>query len=560
MFSNRYHNSRSVAFTSINNSHKEQTMNVKTVTIVGGGSSGWMTAAALSKLCPFLKITLIESQKVKTVGVGESTLGHINKFLHMLDLKDEDWMAACNATYKNSIRFTNFREGKGESFEYPFAPGFDLTDKPAGLQSWNELAAVFPEEFGPESFAEFYCTGNTMLAKYNRQTKNEQGALRNFNFKYDTAYHMDAALFGNYLRDKIAIPNGVTHLRGDVHSYKKDKSGNITDIFTETGEILKADMWIDCTGFKSILLENWMGSQFVSFKNSLANDMAWACRLPYIDREREMHNVTDCHALDNGWVWNIPLWNRIGTGYVFSTRFVTPADAQKEFRAHLAVKHSPEIAEQAEMFQVNISHGKRRRAWVENVVGIGLSYGFVEPLESTGLLTTHENILKLVEILTRRNGFVSRIEKDGFNLAVDREVTTFKDFVAMHYAFSMRTDTPYWRWCTQINEYAPDMMNDFIATHGGFANLIGNVTNNQVYPSDMQGAMYIAAGQGIRPESLRSMIYYKDWTGLKTQELNVTRRNYEQYKDYVIEYVKNCPSHYEFLKENIYGGVDEHSV
>jgi tryptophan halogenase len=535
-------------------------MKVKTVTIVGGGSSGWMTAAALSKLCPFLEITLIESQKIKTVGVGESTLGHINKFLHMLDLKDEDWMAACNATYKNSIRFTNFREGKGESFEYPFAPGFDLTDKPAGLQSWNELAAVFPEEFGPESFAEFFCTGNTMLAKYNKQTKNEQGVLRNFNFKYDTAYHMDAGLFGNYLRDNIAIPNGVKHLKGDVHSYKKDRSGNITDIFTETGESLKADMWIDCTGFKSILLENWMGSQFVSFKNSLANDMAWACRLPYIDREREMHNVTDCHALDNGWVWNIPLWNRIGTGYVFSTRFVTPADAQKEFRAHLAVKHSPEIAEQAEMFQVNISHGKRRRAWVENVVGIGLSYGFVEPLESTGLLTTHENILKLVEILNRRNGFVSRIEKDGFNLAVDREVTTFKDFVAMHYAFSMRTDTPYWRWCTQINEYAPDMMNDFIATHGGFANLIGNVTNNQIYPSDMQGAMYIAAGQGLRPESLKSLVYYKDWTGLKTQELNVTRRNYEQYKDYVIDYVKNCPSHYEFLKENIYGGVDEHSV
>jgi tryptophan halogenase len=193
-----------------------------------------------------------------------------------------------------------------------------------------------------------------MLAKYNKQTKNEQGVLRNFNFKYDTAYHMDAALFGNYLRDKIAIPNGVTHLRGDVHSYKKDKSGNITDIFTETGQTLKSDMWIDCTGFKSILLENWMGSQFVSFKNSLANDMAWACRLPYIDREREMHNVTDCHALANGWVWNIPLWNRIGTGYVFSTRFVTPADAQKEFRAHLAVKHSLEIAEAAEMFEINI--------------------------------------------------------------------------------------------------------------------------------------------------------------------------------------------------------------
>ena len=140
-------------------------MHIKTVTIVGGGSSGWMTAAALAKLCPHLDVTLIESEIVTTIGVGESTLGHINKFLHLLDLKDEDWMAACNATYKNSIRFTNFREGKGESFEYPFGAGLDLTDKPGGLHSWYDLAAMYPDEYGPETFAEFFCTGNTMLAK-----------------------------------------------------------------------------------------------------------------------------------------------------------------------------------------------------------------------------------------------------------------------------------------------------------------------------------------------------------------------------------------------------------
>jgi tryptophan halogenase len=139
-------------------------MQIKKVTIIGGGSSGWMTAAALSKLCKHLEITLVESSKVGTVGVGESTLGHINKFLNLLGLKDEDWMAACNATYKNSIRFTNFRENDGTHFEYPFSAGLDFTDKPRGLQSWSELATLYPEEYTPNTFAEFYCTGNTFLA------------------------------------------------------------------------------------------------------------------------------------------------------------------------------------------------------------------------------------------------------------------------------------------------------------------------------------------------------------------------------------------------------------
>jgi len=219
-------------------------MHIKTVTIVGGGSSGWMTAAALAKLCPQLDITLIESASIKTIGVGESTLGHINKFLYLLDLKDEDWMAECNATYKNSIRFTNFREGKGEVFEYPFSPGLDLTDKPQGITSWSDLAAVYPDEFGPESFAEFFCTGNTMLATYNRQTKDEKSILRNFNFKFDTAYHLDAALFGQYLKDKIAIPNGVTHIIDHVVDYVVIEE-KLKSVKTKEGLNIEADFFID---------------------------------------------------------------------------------------------------------------------------------------------------------------------------------------------------------------------------------------------------------------------------------------------------------------------------
>jgi tryptophan halogenase len=535
-------------------------MKVKTVTIVGGGSSGWMTAAALSKLCPHLDITLIESETVGTVGVGESTLGHINRFLSLLDLKDEEWMPECKATYKNSIRFTNFRENDGTFFEYPFIRGFDLTDKPGELAAWSELATIYPDEFPPNTFAEFYATSNTLLAKYNKQTKNEDGALRHFSFKHDTAYHLDAQLFGQYLRDKIAVPNGVKHIKGDVHSYLKNEQGDLTQILTQQGQILNSDLWIDCTGFKSILLEEWMGSEFMPFSKYLSNDAAWACRLPYIDREREMHNVTDCHALGNGWVWNIPLWSRIGTGYVYSTRFITPEDAQKEFRAHLAKKHSPEIAENAQMFPVKIRHGKRRRAWVNNVVGVGLSYGFVEPLESTGLLTTHENIIKLLDILNRRDGFVSRTEIEGFNLAVDREVTTFRDFVAMHYAFSKRTDTPYWRYHTERHEFCPDMFNDFMLTQGGWANLVGNITMANSYPSDMHGAIYILSGMGIKAVSTKELVYYKHTYLDKKEELHHTKRMYEQYRNYAEEHIKTLPSHYQYLKENIYGGKDDYAI
>jgi tryptophan halogenase len=201
---------------------------VKKVTIVGGGSSGWMSAAALAKLCPHIEVTVIESPDIKTVGVGESTLGHITKFLTLLGLEDKDWMAECNATYKNSIRFTNFRENDGSSFQYPFSLGLDMTDKPGGISSWSELATLYPDEYGPESFAEFFATANTFLANNNKQTKNLNDKLRHFSFKWDTAYHVDAQLFGQYLKDKIALPLGVKHIHGEVAAYSKDATGNIS--------------------------------------------------------------------------------------------------------------------------------------------------------------------------------------------------------------------------------------------------------------------------------------------------------------------------------------------
>ena len=531
---------------------------VKKVTIVGGGSSGWMSAAALAKLCPHIEVTVIESPDIKTVGVGESTLGHITKFLTLLGLEDTDWMAECNATYKNSIRFTNFRENDGSSFQYPFSLGLDMTDKPGGISSWSELATLYPNEYGPESFAEFFATANTFLANTNKQTKNLNGKLRHFSFKWDTAYHVDAQLFGQYLKDKIALPLGVKHIHGEVTAYAKDTTGNISEIILLDGTRLTSDIWIDCTGFRSLLLEQWMGSPFKSFDDNLFNDCAWACRLPYEDREKEMHNYTDCHALGNGWVWNIPLWNRIGTGYVYSSKFTSKEAAAIEFRKHLATTGSAERAERAELFHVDMRHGRRHRAWVKNVVGVGLSYGFVEPLESTGLLTTHENIIKLVEILNRRRGWVTRTEKEGFNFAVEQEVLKFKDFISQHYALSMRDDTPYWNYCTNEHEYCPQLISDYVLQQSQYTNLLGNITSNQTYPTGFIAGLMIAAGMGVKPMSTKEMVLIGG--KMKQDELEYTKRVYEKYKEYVINYVKDLPTHYEFLKQEIYGGKDEYTL
>ena len=542
-------------------------MLIESVCIVGGGSSGWMTAAALSKLCPHLQIALVESPNIKTVGVGESTLGHFNKYLRLLGLEDEDWMAACNATYKNSIRFTNFAQKDSGSFEYPFQRGFDYTDKGDFLQLnvYNDIRLRDPE-FNYQ-FAEFYATSNTLLAKHCKQTNNADRRLRLFDFKEDTAYHLDAELFGKYLKEKIAIPNGVLHIVDDVVGQVRDEGyhhkdhGVFNEIFTETGLSIKADLFIDCTGFKSKLLEGTCGSEFIPFNNILANDSAWAVRLPYgPDREKEMENVTDCTALDNGWVWNIPLWNRIGTGYVFSSKFILPEDAKKEFLDHLASKYGKNRIEGVEPFLINIKHGKRRRAWVHNVVGIGLSYGFVEPLESTGLLTTHENIIRLVEILNRRKGFVSRSEKESYNYSVDKEITSFAKFVSMHYAFSGRTDTPYWRWCTEINEYDMDMIEGTIREPRTYPK-IAECLDYGIIDPDLGGIPYILSGLGVECLSTTEVSNMRRTRvgAMQTEnDFEMIKNNFIKYFNETTDYVKSLPSHYQYLKENIYNGTDEY--
>jgi len=533
-------------------------MKVKKVAIIGGGSSGWMTAAALIKLCPHLDVELVESSNIPTVGVGESTLGHINRYMKLIGLKDEDWMSACNATYKNSIRFTDFRKNDGTHFEYPFAAEYDYTlDKTGkGLNTWSILSLFYPETFTPETFAQMFSMSNTMLATHNRQCYNTDNKLRHFDFKQDTAYHMDAIAFGQWLKDNICIPNGLKHTVGDVVDCDKDMKHYLQRLILNNGKSVYADMFIDCTGFKSLLLEGYMGIPFEDFHSHLKNNMAWACRLPYGDDRKEvMHNVTDCRAMPNGWSWHIPLWNRIGTGYVFSSEFVYPEEALEEFKDSLREQYPTADIDSAEFKQIHIKHGRHAFAWVQNVCAIGLAYGFVEPLESTGLLTTHENIIKLCDLLNRRDGYTTQSERDIYNLSCAQDIDGFKEFVSMHYALSERTDTPYWRSCTQTTQYHPDAFNYFKPRLEQYVDALMPLQQENNWNDYFSGNNYIMAGLGIKPASTPRMV---EIVGHDKEAYNNLHELFLKDRQQIEDYVKTLPTHYEFLKENIYSGKDEY--
>ena len=278
-------------------------MKVESICIVGGGSSGWMSAALLSKTFPDWDICLVESNKTKPIGVGESTLGHFNRYLIRMGLEDDSWMPKCNATYKTSIAFKNFREGKGERFQYPFGK-FDTEpeycDNPI---RFYELRAKYGKElYPPEEFARFV-NKSTILAEECRIADDIPGST--YDTMWDRAYHLDAELFGQYLRDEHAIPNGIHHVKGDVGDVVKKSDGSIKSIIISDGTTISADLFIDCTGFKSLLLEQHMNVPFKPFKHKLFNDSALATQIPYVDREKQMETYTDCVGMNAGWALSL---------------------------------------------------------------------------------------------------------------------------------------------------------------------------------------------------------------------------------------------------------------
>jgi len=400
------------------------------ITILGGGTAGFFTASVLSKK---FDVKCIYSSKVGTVGVGESAQLSMNTILQYLDLKDSDWMSLCNATYKTNIGFESWSK-KGEQFFYPF--GESQVDD----SGFFDLLESFPDEVKKEHYAR-YCLSHSRLAEFNRLTKD------GWDFEELTSYHFDSHSLSKILFD-YASKNGVKFFDDEYVSCSKSSKGIDYITCKESGNH-HADLFIDCTGFKSLLLGKELKTRFISFSDTLINHRALTCKVPYVNKQEQLKNYTNNVAMDNGWCWEIPLWDSMSLGYVHSLKFASTENIEREFRNFVSDRYS---VEPKDIRTVDFISGRYENGWVKNVVAIGLSYSFIEPLEATGIYSCIAGIFKLLSVLS--NGSVNYMDRTIFNEYLNQEIDKQSKFIEMHYAPAHKNDTEYWDYVTNKIQYA----------------------------------------------------------------------------------------------------------
>lgn len=475
------------------------------ICIVGGGTAGWMTASTLIKAYPYWDISLYESPNIPTVGVGESTTQFFRQWLHFLGLKDEQWMAACDATYKLSVRFHNFHKQGDTPWQYPFGfpRGFATPD------TWFFNAKKY--NWDNDKFAKDYYLG-AACADANKFPENDE----HFPLDKHTGFHMDAVKFANWLRDNYAVPRGVKHILEKV-----DKS----IIHSQ-----KYDLYFDCTGFRSLLND----SEWIDYSDYLPNNKAWVTRKQYtVHKEDELVPVTDCKALSSGWVWRVPTWSRVGTGYNFCDKFITTDAALHEFASHLKT----DLDEGFRL--IDYKTGRKKEIWKGNVISIGLSAGFIEPLESNGLLSVHTFLLYLVKTLGNRKN-VTQFMRDTFNNQCGNGFDTFSSFVALHYALTQRDDSEYWQHVSNIKYPKIGLLDKcqklYMAPSNEFIDGIS---------FEGEGLLAVMAGHGWNPFDNVSMDHIEFHGGVPDD----APANNLEIPDWDLD---SLPSPYEYYKRTIY--------
>lgn len=523
---------------------------INKIVIVGGGSAGWMTAATFIQRLPGREVVLIEDPNTPTVGVGESTLGFINEWLRLLQIKDTDFMKACDATYKMSISFTDFYKVGSGTFHYPFG-SIDTTGNMHGKKDWYMKKFLHPETPLSDYADNVYPIMS--LVNANRITT-EKNLLPHFMFNNDVAYHFDAIKFAIWLRDYYAKPRGVKHIQALVKQAVTNEDG-IEKIILDNGEEITADLFIDCTGFASILLNKALEEPFISYNDILPNNSAWAAQIPFDNKREEIVPYTDCHAIGNGWVWNTPLWSRLGTGYVYSDKYISDDDALKEFKAHLNRKGK--LREDQKFRKLKFRTGISNRLWVKNVCAIGLSAGFIEPLESNGLYSVHMFLVRLLRALDRDQDqhMVSQFDKDGFNWACRTMFDGFAQFVALHYSLSNRDDTEYWKDVGSRHYCDVDKsLNRGISRNDAFIHSYETKFNFTNFNDD--GINAVATGLNYFPTDLH-YIHSMNAAGVNlAEEFEEITRKLNAKKDLWDYIASKCPTVYDFTKERIYHGEE----
>ena len=482
------------------------------VVIVGGGTSSWMSAAALAKVFPEYDITIIKGGD--PIGVGESTTPHINQYLKYMGIDDVTFLREARATYKSSSRFVDFSEF-GEVFHYPNG------QIPEGNYDEWMLAKAYGQKVPP--FADTYMPFVTIAEE--GKLPLDHPFIPNYELGKDRSFHMDGAAFSSYL-EKTFCQN-VKVINSDVKSVSYNDRG-VAFVTIEKGATdlrapkVEADLFIDCTGQRSML--GGAQSSWIDYETILL-DTALVVKKEYEDKDKQMVPYTNCQAGTSGWSWTIPTWDYISRGYVYSSKHQNVESAFEEFG-------------EKDVQEIHFRNGRYEEAWVGNCVKIGLSYGFIEPLESTSLFNTHHGILALMDILTEEPG-INQFARDRFNHNLAEHMDGWKEFVEAHYYYSRRNDTDFWRDATAQKFKIKDTDHDYIQYHmsGG----------DPSYSYEVKPILYILAGSGYTIVGKRRYQHLgvQPVPESRIRELN---EGYETRK----ELASILPTMYKYLKETVF--------
>lgn len=401
---------------------------IETIVIVGGGTSGWMTAAGVARTLQNtnIAIRLVESEEIGIVGVGEATVPHIRYFNERLGIDEADFMRKTNATFKLGIQLLNWAR-RGDSYIHPFG---EIGRRINGVDFhhyWLRLAQ------NGEAFNPFEASLPAVAAEAGKFDFPKQDASIGSSYGY--AYHFDATLYAPYLR-AYAEARGVRRTEGKVVDVALNgETGFIETITLQNGERIAGDLFIDCSGFRGLLIEQALKTGYEDWSHWLPCDRAVAAPTESVGPPHPYTRVT---AREAGWQWRIPLQHRVGNGYVYSSRFISDDQAREDLVRHL------DGALMAEPRQLRFVTGKRRLSWNKNCVAVGLAGGFLEPLESTSLYLVQQAITYLLEMFP--DASFDAADVDEYNRMIDLEYERVRDFLILHYHGTERDDSPLWNY------------------------------------------------------------------------------------------------------------------
>ncbi|RPJ67656.1 tryptophan 7-halogenase [Alteromonas sediminis] len=409
-------------------------IDINNVVIVGGGTAGWLTAAVLAAQFDTRKnfsVTLIESPNIKTIGVGEGTWPTMAATLRRIGLSEAQFISECDASFKQGSRFINWRSGQNESYYHPFS-------LPVGYNDIN-IVDHWLDNGATTSFDEF---ATNQASVCSRHLAPKQASTPEYANVVNYGYHLDAGKFARLLKTHCVERLGVQHISADVTRVNHTNE-HIDSVILADGRAVLGHLFIDCTGFKRLLIGDHMGARFISQKSVLFNDRAMAFQVPYADEHAPINSTTHATAHKNGWIWDIGLPSRKGIGIVYSSDYGNEQQAYDMMENYIEQQAPHCNLADITPNKITLDPGHLNTFWKGNCVAIGLSAGFIDPLEATAMVLIEFSAKFIRDHLPAGKqdlGFLS----NKFNQRMDLHWRNIIDFIKLHYVLSERTDSQYW--------------------------------------------------------------------------------------------------------------------